>query len=72
MTGFAISNWDPAKAPFMQNYLQQAEVFKSVDELKDEFDDSREIVQSLVQEYHACESPNYIEWGMQKRGGLSE
>ena len=25
-------------------------------------------VQSLVEEYIACESPNYIEWGMQQRG----
>jgi len=66
------ANWDVGKAPFMQNYLNQQEVFKGQDELKEEFDDSREVVQSLVQEYHACESPNYIEWGMQQRGGAPD
>lgn len=30
-----------------------------------EFDESREIVQSLVDEYKACESPDYIKWGME-------
>lgn len=60
--------WEPAKAPFMQNYQQQRDVFTNVADLKDEFDDSRETVQSLVEEYVACESPNYIEWGMQQRG----
>ena len=60
--------WEPAKAPFMQNYQQQRDVFINVADLKDEFDDSRETVQSLVEEYVACESPNYIEWGMQQRG----
>jgi len=52
----------------MQNYQQQRDVFTNVADLKDEFDDSRETVQSLVEEYVACESPNYIEWGMQQRG----
>lgn len=32
-----------------------------------EFDESREIVQSLVDEYKACESPDYIKWGMEDR-----
>jgi hypothetical protein len=36
---------------------------------QDEFDDSREVVQSLVQEYIACESPNYIQWGASGEDG---
>uniref|UniRef100_A0A7S0MPH6 Tubulin gamma chain n=1 Tax=Cryptomonas curvata TaxID=233186 RepID=A0A7S0MPH6_9CRYP len=59
-------SWDPARAPFIQNYLQQTNLFKSDEDLKDEFDDSRETVASLIQEYQACEGPNYIEWGMQR------
>lgn len=29
-----------------------------------EFDESHEIIESLVDEYKACESPDYIKWGM--------
>ena len=29
-----------------------------------EFDESREIVQSLINEYRASESPDYINWGL--------
>jgi len=29
----------------------------------DEFDSSKEIVQELIDEYEACESPDYINWG---------
>ena len=32
-----------------QNYLQQTNLFKSDEDLKDEFDDSRETVASLIQ-----------------------
>ena len=28
-----------------------------------EFDESREIVQNLIEEYRASESPDYINWG---------
>ena len=31
--------------------------------VKREFDESREIVQSLIEEYRASESPDYINWG---------
>ena len=34
-----------------------------------EFDESRDIIESLVDEYKACESPDYIKWGM-KVGSL--
>lgn len=30
-----------------------------------EFDESRDINESLVDEYKACESPDYIKWGME-------
>lgn len=30
-----------------------------------EFDESREIIENLVDEYKACESPDYIKWGME-------
>lgn len=30
-----------------------------------EFDESREAIESLVDEYKACESPDYIKWGME-------
>ena len=30
----------------------------------DEFDDSREVVQQLVDEYHAARKENYLSWGM--------
>lgn len=33
-----------------------------------EFDESREIIESLVDEYKACESPDYIKWGMEDPG----
>jgi hypothetical protein len=28
----------------------------------EEFDSSREVVQNLVSEYQACESPDYLNW----------
>ncbi|EDQ87501.1 uncharacterized protein MONBRDRAFT_21602 [Monosiga brevicollis MX1] len=35
----------------------------------DEFDDSREVVQSLVDEYQAAERPEYVDWGRQQAMG---
>jgi hypothetical protein len=32
----------------------------------EEFDDSREVVQSLIDEYRACERPDYIEYGIRQ------
>ena len=31
-----------------------------------EFDDSREIVQDLIEEYRASESADYINWGLDR------
>lgn len=30
-----------------------------------EFDESRDVIESLVDEYKACESPDYIKWGIE-------
>ena len=34
----------------------------------DEFDSSREIIQDLVDEYRACERPDYKDFGMEDFG----
>ena len=43
--------------------LTCAELFQDND--LSEFDESRDIIESLVDEYKACESPDYIKWGME-------
>ncbi|KAG2288108.1 hypothetical protein Bca52824_047712 [Brassica carinata] len=35
----------------------------SIDNDLSEFDEARDIIESLVYEYKACESPDYIKWG---------
>lgn len=45
-------------------------VFLLQDNDLSEFDESREIVQNLVDEYKACESADYIKWGMEVRDVL--
>eukprot|EP00992_Anisonema_acinus_P007618 TRINITY_DN3518_c0_g1_i1.p2 TRINITY_DN3518_c0_g1~~TRINITY_DN3518_c0_g1_i1.p2 ORF type:complete len:478 (+),score=191.79 TRINITY_DN3518_c0_g1_i1:53-1435(+) len=47
------------KAAFLDVY-RKTETFK--DSL-DEFDSSRDIVHNLIEEYRACEQPDYISWG---------
>lgn len=46
---------------FLDNY-RKVDMF--ADDLT-EFDDSREVVQSLINEYKASESPDYINWGLE-------
>jgi tubulin gamma len=41
----------------MQDFIQDNDL--------SEFDESRDIIESLVDEYKACESPDYIKWGME-------
>lgn len=36
-----------------------------------EFDESRDVIESLVDEYKACESPDYIKWGMEVSASTS-
>ena len=50
----------------MQNY-QNFDIFK--DNL-DDFQDSQEAVQNLIEEYQAAEKSNYAEWG--NNGEMSE
>ncbi|PQM34903.1 tubulin gamma-1 chain [Prunus yedoensis var. nudiflora] len=50
------------KQAFLDNY-RKFPMFAEND--LSEFDESREILQSLVEEYKACESPDYIKWGME-------
>jgi len=47
---------------FLDNYKKET-IFK--DNL-DEFDDSKEIVESLIDEYKAAEKPDYIDWGFEE------
>lgn len=49
-----------------QHCLTDTSMFKHVqDNDLSEFDESRDIIESLVDEYKACESPDYIKWGME-------
>ena len=47
---------------FLDNY-RKVDMF--ADDLS-EFDDSREIVQDLIEEYRASESADYINWGLDR------
>ena len=53
---------------FVENYRREPMFADSLDE----FDDSRDVVQSLRDEYIAAESPDYVEWGVgeEEDGGL--
>ncbi|KAJ0980093.1 hypothetical protein J5N97_008348 [Dioscorea zingiberensis] len=50
------------KQAFLDNY-RKFPMFADND--LSEFDESQEIIESLVDEYKACESPYYIKWGME-------
>ncbi|CAB4289472.1 unnamed protein product [Prunus armeniaca] len=50
------------KQAFLDNY-RKFPMFAEND--LSEFDESTEILESLVEEYKACESPDYIKWGME-------
>ncbi|CAH2063209.1 unnamed protein product [Thlaspi arvense] len=49
------------KQAFLDNYKK----FPMFADDLSEFDESRDIIESLVDEYKACESPDYIKWGME-------
>lgn len=44
---------------FLENY-KKSPIFA---ENFDEFDDSKEVCESLIEEYQAAEKPNYVDWG---------
>jgi tubulin gamma len=64
-----LSQYDRIKSrnAFLDNYRREAVFQDSLDE----FDQSREVVQSLVEEYRACEQPDYVNFGMEQHHGLS-
>merc|ERR1712241_321671 len=45
---------------FLDQFRKEAMFADSLDEM----DDSREVVQQLVDEYHAARKPDYLSWGM--------
>ena len=50
--------------------LEKRDQFKKEDMFSDnldEFDESREVVQQLVDEYHAATKENYLSWGMSQQ-----
>ncbi|KAK8570394.1 hypothetical protein V6N13_003077 [Hibiscus sabdariffa] len=53
------------KQAFLDNY-RKFPMFADND--LSEFDEARDIIESLVDEYKACESPDYIRWGMEDPG----
>eukprot|EP00741_Cyanophora_paradoxa_P003655 tig00000093_g3552.t1 len=65
--GRVLSQYDRLRKrnAFLDNYKKEP-MFK--DDLA-EFDNSREIVQNLVDEYKASESADYINWGLDGGGG---
>ncbi|KAG0750462.1 hypothetical protein G6F57_002855 [Rhizopus arrhizus] len=45
-------------------FLEQYRKFSIFTDDLDEFDDSRNVVQELIDEYEACETPEYVNYGM--------
>ncbi|KAJ1633494.1 tubulin gamma-1 chain protein [Pavlovales sp. CCMP2436] len=60
----ALSQYDKLKNrnAFIEAYRQTSMFSDGLGE----FDDAREVVQSLIEEYKASESPDYIRWGLQQ------
>jgi tubulin gamma len=48
-------------------FLQEYQKFRMFSDSLDEFDNARDIVESLVEEYQASERPDYLSWGMSER-----
>merc|ERR1719347_967432 len=58
----ALRDYDKLKKrdAFLEQFKKEAMFSDNLDE----FDDSREVVQQLVDEYHAATKENYLSWGM--------
>jgi tubulin gamma len=54
---------------FLDNFRRE-ECFAD-DSMMEEFDHSREVVQSLMDEYRACERPDYVNFGMDGKDSSS-
>jgi len=53
------------RGAFLEQY-KKCDMFK---ENNDELDDARNVVQELIDEYHAASKPDYITWGTQQQTG---
>ena len=53
-------------------YLEQFKKESMFSDNLDEFDESREVVQQLVDEYHAATKENYLSWGMTQWSSLTK
>jgi len=62
-----LKHYDRIKSrnAFLDNFRRE-EYFQG--SMMEEFDHSREVVQSLVDEYRACERPDYVNFGMEAMG----
>ena len=49
---------------FLDQFRKEAMFQDSLDEM----DDSRDVVQTLVDEYEAATKPDYLQWGMNRPG----
>ena len=58
----ALKDYDKMRK--REAYLEQFKKEAIFSDNLDEFDDSREVVQQLVDEYHAATKENYLSWGM--------
>lgn len=58
----SLSQFDKIKKrnAFLDNYRKEPMFAENLDE----FDSAREVVQSLVDEYKACERPDYASFGL--------
>mmetsp|Transcript_25076 Transcript_25076/g.59583 ORF Transcript_25076/g.59583 Transcript_25076/m.59583 type:complete len:395 (-) Transcript_25076:31-1215(-) len=61
-----LKQYDKIKSrnAFLENFRREVAVFQNESTIMEEFDHSREIVQSLMEEYRACESPDYVNFGL--------
>ncbi|CAO3600267.1 unnamed protein product [Absidia cylindrospora] len=48
-------------------FLEQYRKHPMFSDTLDEFDDSRNVVQDLIDEYEACETPDYVNYGMKDK-----
>jgi tubulin gamma len=84
VTGFTLAN-HTSMAQLFERLLKQYDKIKRRNAFLDnyrkepmfadgfeEFDDSRETVQSLVDEYKACERADYIDYGLSGMGATTE
>lgn len=54
-----------ARQAFLEQFRKEA-MFQDNTSLKDELDNSKEVVQQLVDEYKAATNKDYLTWGMQQ------